>query len=440
MKQKIQQTMAIILGITLSLSVLLFGALVYYSNYNTMKAEVSREIQYITQGISVGGNAFIEKVMDNRTDSRITIIDKTGVVLQDTQTSPSIMDNHGTRKEVQEAFHKGEGYETRHSKTLGTQTFYHAVLLEDGRVIRVSRTINSVFTTMLELLPSFTMIGVLLLLLALYLSHRATQKLIQPINNLDIENPLENQVYSELAPLLQKLHDYNTSQEEIENIRKEFSANVSHELKTPLTSISGYAELMKNNMVRQDDVPRFAEKIHTEACRLVGLIEDIIRISQLDEQGIEMEKQNLDLYTMTREICSSLSYTAQTKSVNLSLTGHKVEIEGVQSILEEMLYNIIENAMKYNKENGTVDVWVGDTLEGPKVIVRDTGIGVPQEEKERIFERFYRVDKSHSKETGGTGLGLSIVKHGARLHNAQITVESELGIGTKISVLFPNKK
>ena len=224
--------------------------------------------------------------------------------------------------------------------------------------------------------------------------------------------------------------------DEAADMRKEFSANVSHELKTPLTSILGYAEIMKSGIVNQDDMIRFSEKIYKEASRLITLIEDIIKLSKLDEQDTIMEEENLDLYELCLDICNRLTFQAVKRNVLIEMTGENVKYTGVKQILDEMIYNICENAIKYNVDGGNVKVWAGNTPQGLKIIVEDTGIGIPEDEKERIFERFYRVDKSHSKETGGTGLGLSIVKHGAIYHNAEIHVESTLGKGTKMEIIF----
>ena len=222
-----------------------------------------------------------------------------------------------------------------------------------------------------------------------------------------------------------------------DQLRVDLITNVSHDLKTPLTSISGYAEIMKNGLVRPEDISGFSERIYKEARRLITLIEDIIKLSKLDEESVELEKEDVDLYELTREIVSRLSPQAAQKNIRIELSGESVHYHGIRQILDEMVYNVCENAVKYNYENGKVSVWAGNTLNGPKISVSDTGIGIPKEHQERIFERFYRVDKSHSKERGGTGLGLSIVKHGALLHGAKVSVESEEGRGTKISMQFP---
>lgn len=228
----------------------------------------------------------------------------------------------------------------------------------------------------------------------------------------------------------------NRAEEEIVKMRKEFSANVSHELKTPLTSISGYAEIMKSGMVNREDMILFSERIYKEASRMIALIDDIIKLSKLDEDSMEVEWQDVDLYELSQDIVERLAMSAKKRSVQVELRGESVIYFGVRQMLDEMIFNLCENAIKYNVPDGKVNLWVGNTPEGVKVIVKDTGIGIPKDQQERIFERFYRVDKSHSKETGGTGLGLSIVKHGAIFHHAQIKVESEVGKGTKMEVTF----
>ncbi len=224
--------------------------------------------------------------------------------------------------------------------------------------------------------------------------------------------------------------------EEIVKLRKEFSANVSHELKTPLTSISGYAEIMKSGMVNREDMIVFSERIYKEASRMITLIDDIIKLSKLDEDSVEVEHENVDLYELSSDIVERLGMSARKRSVCVELDGEPVVLYGVKQVLDEMIFNLCENAIKYNVPDGKVSLWVGNTPEGVKIIVEDTGIGIPKDQQERVFERFYRVDKSHSKETGGTGLGLSIVKHGAILHHAQIKVDSEIGKGTKMEVIF----
>ena len=346
------------------------------------------------------------------------------------------MENHADRPEVKEALENGRGSNVRRSDTLNEEMFYYAVRLSDGTILRVSKTMDTAFRTALNVLPGMGVIAVVMLLLAAALSRNQVAKMIRPINELDLNVPLENEMYEELTPLLKRIDEQNKQKDAIADMRKEFSANVSHELKTPLTSISGYAEIMKNGLVKPEDMKVFSERIYNEASRLITLVEDIIKLSKLDEGAIEVEKEDVDLYELTREIVSRLAPQAESRNVHLEVTGENVIYHGVRQILDEMIYNICENAVKYNKKGGSVSVWVGATLKGKKVIVSDTGIGIPKDQQERIFERFYRVDKSHSKETGGTGLGLSIVKHGAIMHNAQIHVESKVGKGTKMELTF----
>jgi len=371
--------------------------------------------------------------------TRVTLIASTGDVLYDSRNDGSTMENHKTRAEVQQALKNGTGEKIRMSDTVSKELYYYAVLLDDGNVLRVSKSMDSLMWTSLNILPVVIGIGIIGLVLAWFLAKWQTNRLMEPVIHLDLENPLDNVVYEEMTPLLKAMDKQNKEKEAVANMRKEFSANVSHELKTPLTSISGYAEIMMNGLVRPEDIPRFSETIYKEARRLLTLIEDIIKISKLDDESVELEKEDVDLFELTREIVSRLSLTAAQRNIHMELTGESVKIHGIRQILDEMIYNITENAVKYNKENGNVTIWVGNTLEGPKVRVSDTGIGIPKEHQDRIFERFYRVDKSHSKERGGTGLGLSIVKHGAILHGAKVQVDSEYGKGTRMEIIFPEK-
>ena len=228
----------------------------------------------------------------------------------------------------------------------------------------------------------------------------------------------------------------NRAEDEIQKMRKEFSANVSHELKTPLTSISGYAEIMKSGMVNREDMIVFSERIYKEASRMITLIDDIIKLSKLDEDHVELEREEVNLYELCSDIVDRLGMSAKKRNVQVELEGESVLYYGVRQMLDEMIFNLCENAIKYNVQEGKVLLWVGETNQGVKVIVQDTGIGIPKDQQECVFERFYRVDKSHSKETGGTGLGLSIVKHAAIFHHAQIRMESEVGTGTKMEVVF----
>ena len=407
LRSKIQHSMIMVITVTLLAAYALTTLVIYRQNVNLMERETRQEADYIVKAIEISGTDYLKQMDEVEKNTRITLIDEAGDVLYDSTEDAVTLQNHKNRPEIKAAHKNGTGQEVRRSTTMSKEMFYYA-----------------------KLLP------VVALAFAYLLSRQQVAKLIRPINELELDDPLENDVYEELTPLLESIDKQNKEKEAIANMRKEFSANVSHELKTPLTSISGYAEIMKSGIVKPEDMPRFSEKIYNEARRLITLVEDIIKLSHLDEGKVELEKEDIDLYELTREIISRLAPQASAKKVHMELTGESVIYNGVRQILDEMVYNICENAIKYNKEGGEIRVWVGNTLNGKKIIVTDTGIGIPEDQKERIFERFYRVDKSHSREIGGTGLGLSIVKHGAILHNAKIHVDSELGKGTRMELTF----
>ncbi len=436
MRSRIQRSMVLILSITLIVFYAIFSIILYNRNLEILEAEVQQEAKYIQRAIDISGTKYLAEMDAVDWGARVTCITADGEVLYDSRRDEKDLENHSEREEVREALENGEGEDVRVSDTVGRELYYYAVLLDDGSVLRVAREMDSLVRTAFAMLPVMGGLAVLMIAFALLLARWQTKRLIKPINELDLENPLENSVYPELTPLLEAMDRQNKEKEAVSNMRKEFSANVSHELKTPLTSISGYAEIMMNGMVRPADIPLFSERIYKEARRLITLVEDIIKLSKLDEESVELEKEEVDLYDLTREIVSRLAPQAAQKNIHMEVTGEPVIYKGIRQILDEMVYNICENAIKYNNDNGRVTVWVGSTLSGPKISVADTGIGIPKEHQERIFERFYRVDKSHSKERGGTGLGLSIVKHGAILHGAKVNVESDEGKGTRMEILF----
>ena len=437
LQTKIQKNMILIILVTLAIAYAVTTLLVYRQTVDVMEKEVRQEAGYIRAAIEISGQGYLTELDAADKDTRITLITEQGEVLYDSdQAYEADLENHAGRPEVKEALQDGTGSNVRRSDTLNEEMYYYAVQLSDGSILRVSKTMDTAFRTAVEVLPGMGVIGACMLALAALLSRWQVRRLIRPINELDLNIPLENEMYEELTPLLKRIDEQNKQKDAIADMRKEFSANVSHELKTPLTSISGYAEIMKNGLVRPEDMKGFAERIYNEASRLITLVEDIIKLSKLDEGEIEMEKEDVDLYDLTRRIVSRLAPQAEKRAVHVEVTGENVTCHGVRQILDEMIYNICENAIKYNRRGGSVSVWVGATLKGKKIIVTDTGIGSPEDQQERIFERFYRVDKSHSKETGGTGLGLSIVKHGAMLHNAQIHVESKVGKGTQMELTF----
>ena len=436
LKKKIQNSMILVVLTSLILTYGTMIFVVYYQTMEILKDEIQQEADYIEAAVCISGVSYLEDMDAVRENTRVTLIDASGEVLYDSGKQEEHLENHLDRPEIQEALKSGSGQDVRRSETLDQDMFYYAVRLDNGTVLRVSKNMETVFSTAMSILPMMGVVACCMVTFALLLAKWQTAKLIYPINHLNLAEPLENDMYEELTPLLQSIDKQNREKDAVANMRKEFSANVSHELKTPLTSISGYAEIMKDGLVRPEDMKTFSERIYNEASRLITLVEDIMKHSKLDEGAVELEKEEVDFYMLTREICSRLAPQAEKRHVRVEVTGEPVHYLGVRQVLDEMLYNMIENAIKYNKEGGLVSVWVGNTLQGIKIIVRDTGIGIPKEEQERIFERFYRVDKSHSKATGGTGLGLSIVKHGALMHGAKIDVDSEVNKGTKMELIF----
>lgn len=437
MRQKMQHSMVFVLTATLVIAYIFLTGIMYRQTVTTVEEEIHREADYISKAVQISGTEYLNQMDEVRANTRITWISAEGTVLYDSTEDEHTFENHKNRPEVKKAFAKGEGEDIRKSDTIGEEMCYYAEKMPDGTVLRVSRTMNSAMKSAFHILPFMIFLALIMIVTAWLLSKWQIERLIRPINTLDLENPLEQEMYPELQPLLERIEQSNKEKEAVASMRREFSANVSHELKTPLTSISGYAEIMKDGLVRPEDMQHFSEKIYQEASRLITLVEDIIKLSRLDEGRVELEKEEVDLYELSREIISRLAPQAAKNRVRLELTGESVKYTGIRQILDEMIYNITENAIKYNNPGGKVSVWAGNTLQGKKVVVTDNGIGIPEDQIDRIFERFYRVDKSHSKERGGTGLGLSIVKHGVMLHHGEVHVESKLGEGTRIELVFP---
>lgn len=437
MRQKMQHSMVFVLTATLVIAYIFLTGIMYRQTVTTVEEEIHREADYISKAVQISGTEYLNQMDEVRANTRITWISAEGTVLYDSTEDEHTFENHKNRPEVKKALAKGEGEDIRKSDTIGEEMCYYAEKMPDGTVLRVSRTMNSAMKSAFHILPFMIFLALVMIVTAWLLSKWQIERLIRPINTLDLENPLEQEMYPELQPLLERIEQSNKEKEAVAAMRREFSANVSHELKTPLTSISGYAEIMKDGLVRPEDMQHFSEKIYQEASRLITLVEDIIKLSRLDEGRVELEKEEVDLYELSREIISRLAPQAAKNQVRLELTGESVKYTGIRQILDEMIYNITENAIKYNNPGGKVSVWAGNTLQGKKIVVTDNGIGIPEDQIDRIFERFYRVDKSHSKERGGTGLGLSIVKHGVMLHHGEVHVESKLGEGTRIELVFP---
>lgn len=553
MKNKIFRALVALAAMAVLVASGLITFLVSQDYFNETKKELAQEARYISMGLESGGDNFLNKIAaENGSNVRITLIDKDGIVLFDNQAEAKTLENHAMRQEVMKAVAVGAGEAERFSDTLDKTTYYYAVRLEDGKILRLARTIDSIYKSVLQMLPIMGGIVIVVAILASIVARRVTFNLIKPLDQVNLDEPLDNEAYDELAPfltriakqkrqlsknlkklrgkqeeltiitnnmneglvllngqqnvlfinesaakifgfsakevvgrniltvdraqevqdLLQKVsqagkgeglyekdrHFYQLSGSSVngsgsviliydvtekmtaEKLRREFSANVSHELKTPLQSILGYAEIMKNGLVKDEDKQRFLERIHAEAGNMIELIQNIMELSRLDENKTLDEFEDVDLLKLAQSVTLRLKHKAQTKGVTLNVSGSSACVCGVQSILSEVLYNLVDNSIKYNKDNGKVDVKVQDGSHEVTVSVSDTGIGIGAADRERVFERFYRADKSHSKEIGGTGLGLSIVKHGVLFHKGRVELESEPGVGTTITFVLPKKR
>jgi len=373
---------------------------------------------------------------------RITLVSSEGVVVYDTHEDTVSMSNHAKRPEVLRALEKGEGESVRRSETLMHNQFYYAKLLDNGKVLRVSKSAGNIWAVIRRALPLTIVIIILLFIMCAVLSDVLTKRLVEPIEVMAAhlnDNDMEP-AYEELKPFADTIRKQHNEIMKAANIRQEFSANVSHELKTPLTSILGYAQLIENGMAKKDETLRFAGEIHRNANRLLTLINDIIRLSELDGGAGEAEYADIDLFDIARACVDNLKATSREHKVTIKLRGTHQTIYGNRIMIEELVYNLCENAIKYNVKYGEVYVTVNMKNGVVFLSVKDTGIGIPHEHQERIFERFYRVDKSRSKLLGGTGLGLAIVKHIVMQHGARIELKSEEGKGSEFIVKFSSKK
>ncbi len=541
--------------VSISIFLIFVGSftVVLYNNFSDVKlSQLKTQTNFVAQGVNHEGINYFDGLDDS--DYRITWIDTDGTVLLDNEYDLTEMENHLQREEVKEAMSQGTGESTRYSNTLLERSIYYAQRLDDGTVIRLSEPQNTLLKLFLSMLWPIIIICIVAAFLSLLLALRLSKKIVKPLNELNLDEPLSNDGYDELSPLLrriniqqqqikrqsdellQKQREFEavttgmtegivllsskrvilsinpaamklfgtdsscvgkfilsvnrspelqelllkasngkyaekvieladgkyqidvspivskgkvsgmvmllldvTEKEKIEQMRREFTANVSHELKTPLHTISGCAELMSNGMVKEKDMVNFSAQIYTEAQRMIRLVEDIIKLSHLDEGANDMEREEVNLYSLAKKTAESLAPVAEAADVKITVTGEDSFIIGIPQLLQGIIYNLCDNAIKYNHKGGSVTVSVKKDVKTVRLTVSDTGIGIPAEHQDRIFERFYRVDKSHSKEIGGTGLGLSIVKHAVKLHDANIELQSEPGLGTNITVSFKAK-
>ena len=550
MTKKIFQSILLVAGCVLLASLLIIMGFLYDYFGGVEENQLRDELSLAAAAVEDGGTDYLSRLTADR--CRLTWIAADGSVLYDTRTDAESLENHASRAEVSQALTTGTGESTRYSSTLMEKTMYYAQRLDDGTVLRISISRATVGMIAVGMIQPLLIVLIVALILSGLLARRLSRRIVDPLNSLDLEHPLDNDAYEELSPLLKRIHRQHveiqtqlrelrektdeftqitgsmreglvlldehgsilsinaaaqtlfsadaqcvgkdfltversheisaaiqaaagdghsevraeragrvyqfdisritsdgkllgtvilafdiTEQEFAERNRREFTANVSHELKTPLQGIIGSAELIENGMVRPDDLPRFVGHIHAEAARLVTLIDDIIRLSQLDE-GDAMPTEPVDLLAVSQEAAENLHDAAAARDVTVSVTGQPSVIPGVRRLLYEVVYNLCDNAIKYNRDGGRVDVTVAADAGGSSITVADTGIGIAPEHQSRVFERFYRVDKSHSKASGGTGLGLSIVKHAMQYHHGRIELESTPGTGTTIRVVFPN--
>lgn len=409
--------------------------------YDILKRQIFDDLKAAAHMLSVLEPGEWQGEMDAYIDGdglRITLIAADGDVVYDSYRDEADMENHAQREEVAEALAAGEGKAIRKSATSAKHTFYYAILTDDGQVLRIGKDSESVYDLVFYMTMLILSVGFAVFLLCAVLAHRLTSRLVEPIEKMADNIVLldEGDVYEEMRPFVTTIKQQHIDILNHSQIRQEFTANVSHELKTPLTAISGYAELIANGMTDGDDTIHFAREIHHSAERLQYLINDIIKLSELDSDEAKLESEPLDLYQLALNCQSMMEIPAQKNDVTVKVQGGEAQMQGSRTLIEELIYNLCSNAVRYNKRGGTVTIATGMEEGHATLVVADTGIGIPKESQERVFERFYRVDKSRSKSTGGTGLGLAIVKHIVAQHGAQISLESEVGVGTTVKVVF----
>lgn len=412
---------------------------VFYSYSDNQLKEQLRVVESVVQNqlAQDDDTAFISNHIDKNV--RITLVAKDGTVIADSQESANKLGNHLNRQEIQQAIKNGEATVTRHSDTQGKKIYYFAKQLDNGNILRVSTEAKSIGKFFSDYIMYIFLCIIVVIVAAVFVSMGITKSIVKPITQLgqSLDNIDKFKSDEELKPLVNALLQQKKKQKMLDKQKKQFTANVSHELKTPLTSIAGYAELIETGMAKPEDIKPFAGVIRKQALRLVSLSEDIIQLSQLEESDDEdMSFESVNLYEIAQRCVEALNINAINKCVTLNLTGEECYIRGKAQLVEELVYNLCDNAIRYNKENGNVTVTVTPLEKGASVSVKDTGIGIPKKYQERIFERFFRVDKSRSKATGGTGLGLAIVKHITQLHDAKLEISSEEGKGTEIIVTF----
>lgn len=436
MKKKINIQFAIITMVAIIFTMIV-SVLVYSELFQKEVRENLRICAYELKNTGIFDDPKADYTMKAVDNVRISVIDTDGTVAFDTNASIGDLDNHGQRPEIQKAFQNGEGEVMRRSATMNKTVFYFALRLDNGQVLRVAKESGNVWSMLSALSVPLGVMTAALILVSVILTHFLTGSILKPIAHMASHmNDTEMEVtYRELEPFMETIRKQHEDIVKSSQMRQEFTANVSHELKTPLTAISGYAELIASGMTSGDDTIRFAGEISKSSNRLLTLINDILRLSELDA-STEVPMEELDLYELAEKCVSMLQINAEKQNVTLMLTGKSTRMMANREMMEELLYNLVSNAIRYNRPYGNVVVSVNREEEQVHLTVEDTGIGISQADQERVFERFYRVDKSRSKSTGGTGLGLAIVKHVVQCHGAKLNMQSQLGSGTRIDVIF----
>ena len=414
-----------------------FGMLLFY---NILKGQIFDDMKADSKIVSL----LLKDVMEEKEAEslkeqglRITVAKKDGTVIYDSVENIAVLENHSDRQEIKQALKVGEGRAMRKSQTSSKHTFYYAVLLDEGVVLRISKDSDSIHDLMVRMGMLIIIVAIVVFWLCMILSRRLARHLVEPIEKMaDNIMLMDDGVYDELRPFVATIKKQHMDILEHAKLRQEFTANVSHELKTPLTAISGYAELIESGITPEKDTRHFAGQIHRSAERLQNLINDIIKLSELDDDEQILEKEMVDLHEIAKDCAATMEYTAEKNEVLLFVKGEHILANVNKELLDELVYNLCSNAIRYNKKGGKVIITTKMVNEKPMLSVKDTGIGIPKDQQERVFERFYRVDKSRSKSTGGTGLGLAIVKHIVAQHDAELVLDSKEGVGTEIKVFF----
>ena len=440
MKKKINKYLLVTAALTLT-ATLLISVVIFHHMYQEQVINDMKIYANLLRGLVSSGEEMKRSYTDYNKELRITVISQDGEVIYDDEVENQDLENHGNRPEIEQAETYGSGYAIRHSDTVNQDMYYYAVQLDNGQILRVSQPANSIWKVFYTTLQGILLIAVVIFLGCMVLSRYITASLVRPIENLasHMDQIERTETYEELVPFITTIRQQHLDILKNAQMRQEFTANVSHELKTPLTSISGYAELIETGLAGEGETRRFAREISRNAKRLLTLINDIIKLSELDSDQVEMTYTEVDLYEISRSCVEMLQLNAKNHGIHISCSGSRSVIQANRQMLEELVYNLCDNAIRYNRLGGKVEVSVRPRQGVTYLTVKDTGIGIPKESQERVFERFYRVDKSRSKQTGGTGLGLAIVKHIVARHHAQIKLESEEGQGTEITVMFENQ-